>query len=215
MVASGSDAGRVEAVAVAACGGSGEATEESPPTPAPGEAIYSLAVDPADGTLMAATAPGFYRVAAGGGEPQPVTATLKSDKGSGAVKDLVMRFTGAGTLIASGHAAEPSLATNVGLARSTDHGKTWQPVSGQGEADYHELEVAGDRLYGLRTDSGGVVNFSSDGGRTFETRNAPAAATPIDIAVNQQDPAHWAISNASGTSSERLLPPAYYACRCR
>ena len=32
----------------------------------------------------------------------------------------------------------------LGLVRSTDKGETWEPVSGLGKADYHELEVTGN-----------------------------------------------------------------------
>jgi len=186
-------------VALAGCGGDSAAPEESVPSAAPGEAIYSLSIDPADGTLMASTGPGFYRLPGAKGEPQLVKATMSSPKGNGPVKDLVIRFMGAGTLLASGHAAEPGLPTNIGLARSTNQGKTWEVVSGQGEADYHELEIVGDRVFGLRTDSPGAIMFSADGGRTFDSREAPSASTPIDVAVNPEDPSQWAVSNESGT----------------
>ena len=186
-------------MALAGCGSDAAAPEEAVPTPDPGEAIYSLAIDPADGTLLAATGPGFYRLPGDTGKPERLTAQLSSPQGNGPVKDLVVRFTGGRTLIGSGHAAEPPMPTNVGLVRSTDQGKTWQVVSGQGEADYHEIEVVGERIFGLRTDGAGLVQVSTDGGRTFETRQAPTGSTPVDIAVNPADPTHWAMSNDSGT----------------
>ena len=36
----------------------------------------------------------------------------------------------------------------LGLIRSKDAGKTWQPVSLSGEADFHVLRYLGNRIYG-------------------------------------------------------------------
>ncbi|WP_334683371.1 F510_1955 family glycosylhydrolase [Arthrobacter sp. CAN_A212] len=64
----------------------------------------------------------------------------------------LMGFTtaGNGDLYASGH---PGSGTNlpdpVGLIRSTDRGRTWEPLSRQGESDFHALAIT----------DGGIVGF--------------------------------------------------------
>jgi hypothetical protein len=185
----------VAAGVVAGCGGASAEDPVATPDPA---AIYSLAVDPRDGTLMVGAGDaGFYRVPSGG-QPERVDASMSAQQGKSPVEDLVIRFTGPGALVGSGHAVEPTLPTNIGLALSNDQGKTWQPLSGIGKADYHELELHEGRLFGLRTDDSGSVQVSRDGGKTFEIRDVPAGSVPIDIAVNPADPSHWAISNKSG-----------------
>ena len=55
-----------------------------------------------------------------------------------------MRFTGPGAVIASGHSRGGTLPQNAGLMRSPDAGKTWESISGLGEIDYHDIEVAGE-----------------------------------------------------------------------
>ena len=145
---------------------------------------------------MIGTGAAFYRVD-GAGKAQALSPTMTAPQGKGPVKDLVIRFTGPRTLVASGHAAEPGLPTNIGLASSSDQGKTWTPVSGIDEFDYHELEVHSGRLFAFPED--GSIQVSQDGGRTFAAREAPSASPPLDIAVNPADPAHWVVSNQSGT----------------
>lgn len=123
---------------------------------------------------------------------------MSAPQGESSVEDLVVRFSGPGVLLGSGHSVEATLPVNIGLASSRDQGKTWTPVSGIGKADYHELELHRNQLFALRTDAPGSIQLSRDGGRTFETREAPAESAPIDIAVNPADAEHWAISNKSG-----------------
>ena len=110
-----------------------------------------------------------------------------------------MRFPAPGTIIASGHSGEASLPPVLGLVRSTDAGETWEPVSGLGKADYHEIEVGGDRILALRNEDPGMIRLSDDGGKTWETREAPSAAAPIDVAVDPGNPSQWAVSTDQGT----------------
>ena len=44
-----------------------------------------------------------------------------------------------------------------------------------------------------------MIQISSDGGKTWETREAPSVAAPIDIAVNPGNPDQWAVSTDQGT----------------
>ena len=87
----------------------------------------------------------------------------------------------------------------LGLVKSTDEGETWEPISGLGEADYHEIEIDGDRILALRYEDPGMIQISSDGGKTWDTREAPSVAAPIDIAVNPGNRDQWAVSTDQGT----------------
>jgi hypothetical protein len=186
---------------LAACGGSpadgGSATTSATTS---GSDIASIAIDPSDGTLLAGSGPAFFRVPPGAKEPQTAAGNIKTPKGTGTLtRDVVVRFAGPGTIIASGHSGEASLPPVLGLVRSTDGGETWEPISGLGKADYHELEVTGNRILALRNEDPGMIQFSDDGGKTWQAREAPTAAAPIDVAVNPGNPADWAVSTDQGT----------------
>jgi photosystem II stability/assembly factor-like uncharacterized protein len=185
---------------LAGCGG--DSADDAATTSAPGAGtdVLSIAVDPADGTLLAGGGPAFYRLKPGAKEPETATGTLKTPKGSGTLtKDVIARFTSDGTIIASGHSGEATLPAVLGLVKSTDEGETWEPVSGLGEADYHEIEIDGDRILALRYEDPGMIQISSDGGKTWDTREAPSVAAPIDIAVNPGNQDQWAVSTDQGT----------------
>jgi BNR/Asp-box repeat len=185
---------------LSACGGG----EEEPAEPASAPAgttpdIVSIAIDPADGTLFAGSGPAFYRLPPGAKEPETAKGALSTPKGSGTLtKDVIVRFEKPGTIIASGHSGEAALPPVLGILRSTDKGETWEPISGLGEADYHEIEVVGDRIFALRNEDPGMIQISDDGGKTWDTREAPSVAAPIDVAVNPGDPKIWAVSTDQG-----------------
>jgi hypothetical protein len=186
---------------LSACGGGADeppvepaATEES--SASNSAAIYSLAIDPGDGTMLLTAGPSLYRLAPGATELEQLGPTMSTPEGQGPVQDLVLRFTEPGKLIASGHAQSP-LPQNLGLIRSDDAAATWDSVSGLNEADYHELEIAKDQIVGLRSDVAGV-QVSDDGGKTFETYEPPADTPPIDVAMNPDDVDHMALSSQQG-----------------
>lgn len=158
--------------------------------------VYSLAVDPKDGTLLLSAGAALSRLPATGGDAEPITATINTGGAEGPVTDLVLRFDASGMLFASGHAAPP-LPQNLGLMRSSDGGKSWESVSGLDDADYHEIELAGQRVLALRADRP-EVQVSDDGGKTFETRDPPADSPPIDVTVNPRKPQEWAVSSEQG-----------------
>lgn len=107
-----------------------------------------------------------------------------------ATHDL-MGFTVAGPrdLVASGH---PDLRVEnllvdgkpplLGLVESKD-GETWTPMSLLGEADFHSLEAAHDRVYGFDGTSGGFMVTQDR--KTWETRSEGASI--IDFAVSPDD----------------------------
>jgi hypothetical protein len=62
--------------------------------------------------------------------------------------------TGPDRFLGSGHPdGREGLSPFLGLIRSTDAGRTRQPVSLLGERDFHVLEAAGSRVYGYGSDS--------------------------------------------------------------
>jgi len=206
------------ALVIAACGGNDAAeptpaprvTEETPsgdvefsttPPPAPDDgsspAVNSIAVDPGDGTIMVGTGPAMFIVPPGAKEGERALGTLTTPNGKGTVSgNLVMRFSGPNELLASGHPQEGNLPENLPLVRSTDHGKTWEAVPDTVEADYHELEIAGDRILAVSVDSPDIL-VSSDGGVNWDKRTPPSA--PIDVVVDPSDPQRWAVSTEQGT----------------
>ena len=191
-------------LALAGCGGSSpSAEEELPPEPTTEAAleIGSLAVRPGDGELLIGSTEGSFRIPKGAKEPEPFEPSLSAPgKGEGPLIDLVMRYTGPTSLLASGHSEGGTLPLNVGLVSSPDDGKTWKAVSGIGEIDYHDLEIVdADTVVALRTDDPHSVQVSTDGGKTFESRAAPAAAATTDITINPDDPKQWAVGTEQGT----------------
>jgi hypothetical protein len=160
-------------------------------------AINSITVDPDDGTLMIGSGPALYRLAPGDSRPQELTGQLTTAQGEASVSgNLVVRFTGPGELLASGHPQEGELPENLPLIRSTDHGDSWEVVPNTAEGDYHELEVVGDLFIAVNAESPDIL-LSRDGGRSWESKTPPAP--PIDVVVDPKDPQRWAVSTEEGT----------------
>lgn len=155
-------------VLLAACSGSGDTTNPASGTPGlasgtpdPGTGhLHGLGVDPADGAVYAAGHLGVFRVANG-------KATRIADRYQDTMGFTV---TGPKTFLASGHPdpTDPTATSpHLGLVRSTDAAATWKNVSVSGEADFHALQAAGDRLYGFDSQSGRLW-ASTDQGRTWQ-----------------------------------------------
>jgi photosystem II stability/assembly factor-like uncharacterized protein len=161
--------------------------------------IGSIDVNPADGSLFMGTNTGLFRIAEGASKPEKVTGTLTTPEGEGNVSEsLIARFSGPDTVLGSGHpSAGGTLPPALGLIRSEDAGKTWESVSELGTADFHALEISGDRLVGALFGQAQVL-MSEDEGRTWETRTAPMPL--VDLAVDPANPDHWV-----GTSERGLF----------
>lgn len=189
-------------VLVAGCGG-GEDEPAATPSPAPaggGGAPYvgSLSVDPERGTLMIGTGLGLFRLEPGSAQATPVEGELTTPDGTGTIApNLVLRYTGPGQLLASGHPKDggSGLPENLGLIRSDDDGATWTPVSLLGEEDFHALDVRGDVVAGQPVEAARVL-VSDDGGKTFAQRTPPAV--PIDLDLDPSDPRRVALTTADG-----------------
>jgi hypothetical protein len=143
---------------------------------------------PARRTILVGTDTGLYRATAQGGL-QRIGPAVRAVTG--------LAFAPDGTLLASGHPAPGSFGQqDAGLERSDDGGRTFRPLSLQGEADLHLLRSAGRRLYGLNATTGTLM-AGSHSGRRWEVRSTPPGLT--DLAV---DPA--ASSNLVGSSDSVL-----------
>ncbi|GAA2683617.1 hypothetical protein GCM10010412_069480 [Nonomuraea recticatena] len=83
-----------------------------------------------------------------------------------------MGFTVVGpkTFLASGHPGDASAdaSPHLGLIRTTDGGRTWTTVSGEGVADFHAIQLAVETLYAYDSQSG-QLRRSADGGETWMT----------------------------------------------
>lgn len=143
--------------------------------------VHGLGVDPADGDLYAASHYGLFRVPADGG----------AERVGELVQDT-MGFTVVGPehFLASGHPdvdderlRVPGRPPLLGLIESTDGGRTWEPVSLLGEADFHSLVAAHGNVYGYDA-TGGRLMVSPDG-TEWETRSRLAMG---DFAVDPADP---------------------------
>ncbi|MCZ2818536.1 F510_1955 family glycosylhydrolase [Modestobacter sp. VKM Ac-2984] len=151
------------AVLLAACTSGTPQSGAAPPAPATSSAeishVHGVGIDPADDALFVATHEGLFEVVDGG------SAALVSP-----VMDL-MGFTvaGPGHFLASGHPGRTvDLPQPMGLIESTDGGRTWSPVSRQGQSDFHALTTSAAGVLGYD----GTLVRSSDG-TTWEEVTIP------------------------------------------
>lgn len=154
------------------------------PVPAPAGHVHGIFVDPASTRILLATHDGLY-------DATGPTGTTMAKIGTETI-DL-MGFTPTAdpqVFYASGHPGPGStLPDPVGLIRSTDAGKTWEPLSRQGTSDFHALTATGHGLIGFD----GKLRTSADG-ITWETSSTsfnPAVlagnpATSVVLATTQQ-----------------------------
>ena len=179
----------------------GRAAEPAEPGSAANAFIGSLAVDPADGTLMIGTGLGLFRAEQGASKAERVTGELTTPDGAGPVSsNLVIRYAGPGELLGSGHpeGGGTALPENLGLIRSGDAGDTWESVSQLGESDFHILQARGDHVVAVRVDETDI-QVSGDGGASFESRTPPDM--PLDVAFDPKDPQRMVVATQQGTFS--------------
>jgi photosystem II stability/assembly factor-like uncharacterized protein len=179
----------VVVIAVVAVAGCGEDSAEAPSTnDAAAGHVHGLGVDPADGSLYAATHGGLFR-AAEGDEALSRVGTSEQD---------TMGFTvvGPNRFLGSGHPGPgQERPVNLGLIESDDAGESWQPVSLAGEADFHVLRYAHGRIYAYNGLSGKLM-LSDDGGKTWTERTPPEPI--IDLAVDPANPERILVSSERG-----------------
>ena len=162
-------------VALVGCGDGGSEEASAPDAGRvvsdPGVAhIHGVGVNPADDSVVVATHTGLFR--AGPGEQR---ARRVGDR-----RQDTMGFTvvGPDRFLGSGHPdARDDLPPLLGLIRSDDAGRSWQPVSLLGEADFHVLRTSGRRVYGVNaTDGEASVMGKGRKPRTVAYGNATAKA---------------------------------------
>lgn len=137
--------------------------------------VHGVGVDPGDGTLYAASHHGVFRIPVSGDAVR--VANRYQD---------TMGFTviGRNHFLGSGHPdLRENLPSHLGLIESTDSGQTWQSLSLAGQADFHALRVAGDRIYGYDATTGQLL--TSTNRRDWERR---ARLELADFAVSPPNP---------------------------
>ena len=186
-------------LAVAGCSGDDdEPAVDEPVISDPGPVhVHGLGTNPKDGALFIATHTGLFRL----GADESVATRV-----GGRYQDT-MGFTvvGPDRFLGSGHPDGRDKAPPfLGLIRSTDAGKTWQPVSLRGKADFHVLESASSRIYGFGSDWETRRNqflVSDDGGTTWNERDVPEPL--MSLAVHPSDPDRIFASGTRGLYESR------------
>jgi Sortilin, neurotensin receptor 3, len=171
----------------------GGETFSSAPAADPGPVhVHGLGVNPADGALFIATHTGLYRVE---------KDERRAERIGGRYQDT-MGFTivGPNRFLGSGHpdiseAREKNLPSLLGLIESTDSGETWQPISLLGEADFHVLRFAGERVYGYDSSNDRLL-VSGDRGRRWEELEKPGPL--VDLAVDPGNSRRIVATSAGG-----------------
>ncbi|WP_217914777.1 F510_1955 family glycosylhydrolase [Miltoncostaea marina] len=169
----------------AACGGGTEA--EAPAAESDPIHAHGLGLNPADGALYIATHTGLFRMESGSDEAARV----------GDRRQDTMGFTvaGADRFLGSGHPdLREGLPPLLGLVESLDRGRSWEPISLLGKADFHALRATGSFIHGYDA-SGGRLMISDDGGQTWRVRRPPPL---MDLVVDPDDPSRIVAASEGG-----------------
>ncbi|EKP95516.1 F510_1955 family glycosylhydrolase [Thermaerobacter subterraneus] len=160
--------------------------------------VHGMAVDPGDpNRLWVATHDGLLVWEEPGGWRGRV----------GPVADLMGFSAGPdGRLYASGHPGpQLNLDNPLGLARSEDGGRTWEPVSLEGVVDFHAMAVSPAHpglIYGYFYGDGQLYR-SEDGGQTWTRTPAsdlagPRGLGPLQLVAHPTDPATLLAAGENG-----------------
>ena len=138
----------------------------------PSAHVHGVGVNPADGEVYLASHDGLFRLhelGPGEGDWQLVSPVI----------DLMgFAIAGPDHFYASGHPGPGvDLPEPVGLIESTDGGSTWQPLSRQGQSDFHTMAVSDSGVLGFD----GALRTTSDGVR-WEDGDIPA--DPYSLAAD-------------------------------
>ncbi|CAM3368002.1 F510_1955 family glycosylhydrolase [Kibdelosporangium persicum] len=126
---------------LAACSETPITPPSKQPTADPGLVhVHGLGIDPADGTLYAASHYGLFRIPATD-RPARVTESRQDTMG--------FTVVGPRHFLGSGHPDPAQDGPNhLGLIESTDAGQNWRSLSLSGAADFHALEAKHNQVYG-------------------------------------------------------------------
>ncbi len=159
-----------------------EATDSGP------QHVHGVGINPADGALVIATHTGLFRAMPGEQRARRI----------GDLYQDTMGFTvvGPDQFLGSGHPdARADLPPLLGLIRSADGGRTWDPVSLLGKADFHVLRAAGRQVYGFDSTKARLL-VSGDGGRSWDERTPPEPL--VDLAIDPRRADHVVASGERG-----------------
>ena len=165
------------------------------PTEDPGQAktavshVHALVTNPADGSLLAATHEGVFKIESG-------AARLI---GQGRQDTMGLAVIGPDQFYASGH-PEPSKGTSphLGLIKSTDATKTWTTMSMEGQADFHSLVPTETGVYGYNSVTSTLMH-SEDGKEWTDLLKADM----YDIAADPQDTERLLLTTQQGVQTYR------------
>lgn len=146
--------------------------------------VHGLGVNPADDRLYVASHLGVFRQTGQGFER---VADRWQD---------TMAFTVAGPdhFLGSGHPdTREDKPVHLGLIESTDAAETWTALSLEGEADFHALEVAGERIYGYDSQTGTLMVTQDR--RTWTT---VLTAPLLDVEADPSDPESLVLADQRG-----------------
>jgi len=144
--------------------------------------VHGLGINPADDRLYVASHMGVFKQTKDGFER---VADRWQDT-------MAFTVTGDDTFLASGHPdlRETENPAHLGLIETTDAARTWKSLSLEGEADFHALEPAGDRLYGYDS-ANGALKVTAD----HEKWRDIARLSVIDLAVDPDDPGNLLVTD--------------------
>ena len=170
-----------------------EATLSGVPATDPGPVhVHGLGVNPADNALFIATHTGLYRADEGERKATRVGERYQDTMG--------FTVVGPNRFLGSGHpdlreAQAKNLPSLLGLIESTDEGQSWESISLSGEADFHVLRFAGERVYGYDASNDRLL-ASSDRGRSWNELKKPGPL--VDLAVDPDDARRIVVASAGG-----------------
>ena len=156
--------------------------------------VHGLGINPADGSLFIATHTGLFRVGKDSQKAVRVAARYQDTMG--------FSIVGPNRFLGSGHpdAREQELPPLLGLIQSTDAGKTWQPISLLGEADFHVLRSTDRNVYGYDASNDRLL-ASADDGRSWAELDQPAPL--VDLAPDPGD-ARRLVATAIGSLEQGM-----------
>ncbi len=141
---------------LAGCASTVDPAQQGAPTAADQTAlghVHGLGVDPGDDTLYVASHLGVFRLSKSGA-PERIADRWQDTMGFAVI--------GPGHFLGSGHPdLREDLPPSLGLIESTDGAQTWEPVSLQGDADLHAIEVVGDRIYACDSHTGSLITTTN------------------------------------------------------
>jgi len=155
--------------------------------------VNAFDIDPESKDFLLTTNRGFYRIDGDGDRVRPVQATIQAAGKTARVGTFlelaVEEPARPGRLLGSGHPDQlgQELPEFLGLIRSGDGGRTWEPVARLGDSDLHKLVFKHGRLYAIDI-ALNVLLTSRDGGVTFTERFTPPGEVMIDFDVDPADP---------------------------